>query len=166
MKIKALFLSSSFLFGAAVVLPACGSSSPDNYIEKTTQLGCKYLKKCEESMWDEAGFDSVNDCRDESLDLELVPGTGTVRDLFVEACSDFDKSAARKCLAASRKAVRSCDQELEMEDQTTCAEVCGDPAMGSLLRDPTNQEVVFELLEQMEADGQLELVDGEYTLAE
>ncbi|MEM9459189.1 MAG: hypothetical protein AAGF11_33735 [Myxococcota bacterium] len=158
MKIKSFALSSSLLLGA-LALPACGSSSPDNYIEKSTKLSCKYTKKCEEAMWDEAGYDSVRDCVDQTLDAELLPGAGTARDLFVETCTDFDSSAARQCLSALRKARRSCDvDDVPTEDQEACASVCGElaPEMGALMLEPGNEELVARMLEQLELDGELD----------
>lgn len=157
MKTKTIFSLGALLFGASFVLPACGSSSPENYIEASTKQSCKYTKKCEEAMWNEAGFDSVRDCVDETLDAELLPGAGTVRDLFVENCTDFDKSAARTCLAASRKARRSCDiDDISDDDQKACAEVCGSVDMGNLLLDPTNEELVARMLEDKLLDEQIE----------
>lgn len=158
MKIKTLALSSSLLLGA-LVLPACGSSSPDNYIEKSTKLSCKYTKKCEEAMWNEAGHDSVRDCVDQTLDAELLPGAGTTRDLFVELCTDFDSGAARQCLAAARKARRGCNiEDMSAEDQEACASVCGElsPEMSGLMLDPDHEERVAWMLEQLGLEGELE----------
>lgn len=155
MKTRLLLLSLS----AALLLPACGSSSPESYIEATAKLSCQYLEKCEEAMWEEAGFDSVKDCRDMLLDTDLG-GEGTLRDNFVESCTDFDKGAARKCLAAGRKAKRSCE-DLETVEEPACEEVCGAPAsMGlGLGPDPLTDELVTRALEAMIDDGELELED-------
>jgi hypothetical protein len=156
-----LCLSTSF----AIILPACGTSSPDAYIEKSTTIACKYAKKCEEAMWDEAGFESISDCRDKTLDSNLG-GQGTLRDLFVEGCTDFDSGAARKCLAAARKAKRGCDDLAEV-DEPACNEVCGTPeAMGlGLAPDPLTDELVARALEQMAENGELELEpEGELTV--
>lgn len=137
----------------AFVLPACGASSPDAYVEKSTKLACQYTKKCEEAMWEEAGFDSVSDCVDTLLDTDLG-GEGTLRDAFVESCTDFDKGAARDCLAAARKAKRSCDDEV---DEPACERVCGTPASGlGLGPDPLTDELVTRALEQRVEDGELE----------
>lgn len=149
----------------SIVLPACGTSSPDAYIEKSTTLACKYTKKCDEAMWNEAGFDSISDCRDQVLDTNLA-GQGTLRDLFVEGCTDFDSGAARKCLAAARKAKRSCEDLAEV-DEPACEEVCGVPqAMGQgLAPDPLTDELVARALEQLVENGELELEpEGELTV--
>ena len=152
MKTQALLLSLS----ASFFLPACGSSSPERYIEKSTKLTCQYTKKCKEADWNEAGYDSVSDCREQTLDAELLPGSGTVRDLFVENCSDFDSGAARTCLAAARKAKRSCDENPEPEP--ACNDVCGNnEMMGQVLADPANEELVARVLEELVANGELEL---------
>ncbi len=159
MKIQATLLS---LLSLSIFLPACGASSPEAYIEKSTKIACQYLEKCEEAMWDMAGFDSVNDCRDQLLELS-VDGT-SLRDAFVESCTDFDKSAARKCLAAARKAKRSCD---DMSDEPACEEVCGPaPVAGQALAEPMPADVVARALEQLESSGELELVDDELTSVE
>lgn len=148
-------------FSASIILPACGSSSPDAFIEKNMTLACKYTKKCEEAMWEEAGFESVSDCRDQLLDTDLG-GQGTLRDQFVESCTDFDSSAARKCLAAGRKAKRSCDEEV---DEPACDEVCGTPeAMGQGLAEPVNpDELVSRALEESIESEELE-PEGELTV--
>lgn len=153
MKTQLLLLCSSI----AIVLPACGTSSPEAYIEKSTTIACKYTKKCEEAMWEEAGFESVSECRDELLDTDLG-GQGTLRDLFVEGCTDFDSGAARKCLAAARKAKRSCE-DLAEADEPACQDVCGIPdAMGlGLGPDPLTDELVARALEQLAENGELEL---------
>ena len=162
MKTQLLLLCLSTTF--SIVLPACGTSSPDAYIEKSTTLACKYAKKCEEAMWEEAGFESISDCRDQLLDTNL--GTeGTLRDQFVEGCTDFDSGAARKCLAAARKAKRGCDDLAEV-DEPACNEVCGTPeVMGQGLADPMTDELVARALEQLVENGELELEpEGELTV--
>lgn len=153
MKTQLLLLSLS----SALLLPACGSSSPENYIEASMKIACQYTEKCDEAMWDAAGFDSVNDCRDQLLDADLG-GEGSLRDNFVEGCTDFDKGAARKCLAAARKAKRGCD-DLETVEEPACDEVCGAPAsMGlGLSPEPLTDELVTRALEQMVDNGELEL---------
>jgi hypothetical protein len=151
MKTNAILLSMSTL----LLLPACGAGSPEAYIEKSTKISCQYFEKCEEAMWDEAGFDSVKDCRDKTLDTPIGDG-GTLRDLFLAGCTEFDRGAARKCLGAARKAKRACD-DLETVDEPACDEVCGtNAAMGQVLADPANEELVARALEEMEAQGELE----------
>lgn len=145
MTYKALLCSSFLLLGASAVLPGCATSSPDNYVEKTTKLACQYLEKCETETYEQGGFDSINDCRDQTLDTPLG-NEGTLRDLFVDSCTDFDKSAARTCLRAAKKAKRSCEQN----EEPACEEVCGNPDMAMLFKDPTNQELVAQMLEDME----------------
>ena len=93
MKTRILLLGLS----ASIFLPACGTGSPDAYVEKSIKLACQYTEKCEEAMWNEAGFDSVSDCVDKTLDTDLG-GQGTLREVFVAGCTDFDKGAARDCL--------------------------------------------------------------------
>jgi hypothetical protein len=161
MKTQLLLLCLS----TSIVLPACGTSSPEAYIEKSTTLACKYVEKCEEAMWEEAGFDSISDCREQVLDTDLG-GQGSLRDLFVEGCTDFDSGAARKCLAAARKAKRSCDDLAEV-DEPACDEVCGLPpeAMGQGLAEPMADELVARALEQLVENGELELEpEGELTV--
>ncbi len=156
MKLKSL----SWIFCSSFLLAACGSSSPDNYIEKTTKLSCKYLKKCEESMWNEAGYDNVGDCVDQTLDAEIPVVGGTVRDAFVDSCSDFDSSAARKCLAGLRKAKRKCDLDAaSSEQETACAEVCGTPAASALFADPASLEAALELVDSMPVEDEDEEQD-------
>lgn len=152
MKTRLLLLCLS----TSIALPACGAGSPDAYVEKSTKLACQYAKKCEEAMWEEAGFESVSDCVDKTLDTDLG-GQGTLRDVFVAGCTNFDKGAARDCLAAGRKAKRSCD---DMIDEPACERVCGTPseAMGmGLGPDPLTDELVTRALEQMVENGELEL---------
>ncbi len=144
-----LLLSSSFL------LPACGTGSPDAYVEEAFKISCQYLKKCEEEMWEQSMFESVSDCRDTLLDADLDGNGATLRDSFVESCKDFDGGAARKCLAAARKAKRSCS-DLETVEEPACEEVCGAQPAGQALGEPMSPELVLRALEQMEASGELE----------
>jgi hypothetical protein len=147
---------------ASILLPACGASSPEAFLEKSIKISCQYLEKCEEAMWNDAKFESVNDCRDTLLEVE-IPGQGTFRDLFVDNCTDFDKSAARTCLAAGRKAKRSCDDETE---EPACMEVCGAPSSAGLglSPEPLTDELVTRALEEMIERGELDLeVEDELT---
>jgi hypothetical protein len=132
----------------SILLAACGSSSPEAYIETSIKISCQYLKKCQESSWNAAGYDSVADCRNQLLDEELGE-EGSRRDRFVESCTDFDSSAARECLAALRKAKRDCASEVE---EPACSEVCGMPDAASLsLADSIGGETAAHALEQLEA---------------
>ena len=126
----------------------CGSSSPENFIKKSTEIGCRYAKKCEKDDWDEAGYDSVKDCRDDLVSDDEA-------DAFAEACEDFDRGAARKCLAGLRKAKRKCDEDAASDEQEeACAEVCGSLDIGELTRNPDTTDVVTRILE--DAVGQYE----------
>jgi hypothetical protein len=161
MKTRALLLCLS----ASILLPACGTGSPEAYIEESSKISCQYLKKCEEAMFDMAGFESVKDCRDQLLDLDLG-GEGSLRDQFVAGCTDFDGGAARKCLAAGRKAKRGCD-DLTTVEEPACEEVCGPVQEGDglALAEPLSGELVARALEELDANGELELEPaGELTV--
>lgn len=141
-----------FVFGALFVLTACGSSSPENFIEAQTREGCRKMKKCDESEWNAAGYDNVGDCVDKTLDATLPDGS-TVRDSFVASCEDFDSGNARKCLAGARKIKRTCDDEAASSEQDeACANVCGDPLASELYRDPANLEIALELMSEPEPE--------------
>lgn len=142
------------LLSAASILVGCGSSSIENYVETSTRIGCRYVKKCEKDDWK---FDSVRDCVDETLDAPAGVDGKTRRDVLIESCDDFDSSAARKCLAGSRKAKRQCDLDAPSDDQKkACAEVCGNPAASELFTDPSNHDLALTLLEEIEADESLD----------
>ncbi|MCX4243908.1 hypothetical protein [Paraliomyxa miuraensis] len=150
MKIQALLLCLS----ASILLPACGAGSPDAYVEKSTKIACQHYEKCEPELWEQGMFESVNDCRDQLLDMEF--DGQTLRDQFVESCTDYDRGAARKCLSAARKIKGDCDVNFDEVDEPACDEVCGAPAeLG--LGNPLSGELVARVLEQMEADGELGL---------
>jgi hypothetical protein len=143
---------SRFVIGALLMLTACGSSSPENFIEAQTREGCRKMKKCDESEWDAAGFDSVSDCVDETLDAQLPDGS-TVRDAFVASCEDFDSGHARKCLAGARKVKRTCDDNAaSSEQEDACANVCGNPLASELYRDPSDLEIAAELVSEPEPE--------------
>jgi hypothetical protein len=150
MRIKLLLLCATF------TVVGCGSSSPENYVKTSTRIGCRYYKKCEKDLWDEAGFDNVRDCVNQTLDTEVAPGL-TLEDAFVEGCEDFDSSAARKCLAGMRKVTRTCDEDAASDDQEkACGEVCGRPSASALFSDPSNPDLALRLLEELEAEGALD----------
>ncbi len=57
----------------------------------------------------------------------------------IDLCEDFDRSAARKCLRAARKAERQCSDKVE---KPACGEVCGTPSLPGELEvdlDPTER---------------------------
>jgi hypothetical protein len=142
--------TSIFLSCTIFTLVGCGSSSPENFFEASTRISCRYAKKCEKEEWDASGFDSVRDCVDQALDTP-------VRDLFVEACDDFDSSAARKCLAGMRKVKRQCDVDAASGAQErACRDVCGNPTASELFTDPLNEDAAIMLLAELEADGALD----------
>jgi hypothetical protein len=142
--------TSIFLLCTVFTLVGCGSSSPENFFEASTRISCRYAKKCEKDEWDAAGFDSVRECVDKALDSPL-------HDLLVEACDDFDSSAARKCLAGLRKARRQCDVDAPSEAQKrACRDVCGNPSASELFTDPRNEDAALMLLQELEADGALD----------
>lgn len=148
MKLTTPLLPSLLLLGASIALPACATSSPDNFVEKSAKLSCQYMKECEPDMFDMFGFDSVNDCRDKTLDAP-IGDQGSFRDFFVDNCTDFDRGKARTCLKAARQAKRDCSQN----DEPACQEVCGDQAeMGELLLEPHNPQLVARILEDMGVD--------------
>ncbi|MGH1341853.1 MAG: hypothetical protein ACRBN8_09900 [Nannocystales bacterium] len=118
MKTKLLALSSIFLLSS---LTAAGcTATPEAYHKASTRVGCRALKKCEEDLWKEAGYDNVSDCVDESL--KVVSESD-----FADLCADYDKKEARKCLRSGRKYKRSCDDGDIDED--ACAKVCGTPTL-------------------------------------
>jgi hypothetical protein len=97
----------------------CGWSSPENYYDKSARLTCRYVKKCETSQWNAAGYDNIGDCVDETT-------SEADKDEYVAQCDDFDKRAARQCIAAGRKAIRRCDLDAPSAAQKeACATVCG-----------------------------------------
>lgn len=113
LKTKLLALSSIFLFSSLAV--GC-TTTAEGYYKASTRVGCRTLKKCEEDLWEEAGYDNVGDCVDETLDA-------VSEDDFAEFCDDYDRKEARKCLRSARKAKRSCDED--DIDTDACSKVCG-----------------------------------------
>lgn len=149
MKYKVVLLG--MVLGGLVV--GCGSSSPKAFAKKSGKLNCQTLKKCDEALFNEAGYDSVADCVDDTVKDEDV-------EAFVDACEDFDSGKARQCLAAGRKYKRSCDDDdISEEDARTCAEVCGSINIptGELILDPGNPEVTVRILERA-----VEIMEEEY----
>lgn len=135
--------------GSLVVVVGCGSSSPENFARTTAKIGCRYTKKCEESDWDKAGYDSVQACADEIADDDHVQA-------FADACDDFDNAAARKCLAGMRKAKRQCDEDAaSSEQEDACAEVCGALDLSPLMSDPDASQAVIRMLEEAVAEAEL-----------
>jgi hypothetical protein len=150
MRIKTILLCVTF------IAVGCGSSSPERFIETSSRIQCRFFKKCMRAQWNRSNFDNLRDCVDEALEVEILPGT-TVRDAFVDACNDFDSSAARECLAGMRKAVRKCDDEAPSRAQErACAEVCGSRSASALFSDPSNPDLAIKLLEELEAEGALD----------
>ena len=157
------------VFGLLLSLGACGSSSPDNFIETSTRISCKKMKKCDDAQWNEAGFSSVSDCTDQILDgpaimQESSNGEGeeddglggleslfSYREAFVLACTDFDKKAARQCLSGMRKVKRKCDDgAMSSEQEDACASVCGDPVVSELFVHPEDRELLEFVIEELE----------------
>lgn len=148
MKLKALIALTPLLG-----LVACGSSSPEAYQKATARLACKYIKKCDESVWDEAGYDNVKDCMDKAFPEDQ-------RKAAADACDNFDKKAARKCLAAGRKAKRKCDDDI---DEPECGKVCEISLEGELNDGRTPDEIGLAAAEAAEQAGELdEDLDADY----
>lgn len=130
-------------------LVACGTGSPDAYLEKSAKISCQFLRKCDAAMWNAAGFDSVWDCRDQLLDMDLSPGEGTLRDSFAESCIDFDREAARRCLASKREDKRNCD---DSTIDAACFDVCNPPSLIFQVADvPLDTQLVGRALAELEA---------------
>jgi len=149
MKYKVVLLA--MVLGGLVV--GCGSSSPKAFAKRSGKLSCQTLNKCDEAAFKAAGYDSVSDCVDETVDDEAV-------EAFVDACEDFDNAKARECLAAGRKYKRSCDEDDISEDSAlACAEVCGSLNIptGEIMLDPGNPEVTVQILERA-----VEIMEEEY----
>lgn len=153
MKTKLLALSSIFLLSS---LGAGCSATPESYFKASARVGCKTLKKCEDELWDLAGYDKVSDCVDESLK------DGAEKD-FADACDDYDRGAARKCLRSGRKAKRSC--ETDDIDTDACSKVCGTPGAGELTPEEKGRvvaEAKFAAGEITEQELEDDLADAEF----
>jgi hypothetical protein len=135
---------------------ACGTSSPEGFITTSTRIDCRFVRKCLRAVWNELDYDNLRDCVDDSLEVEVLPGT-TAKDAFVNGCDDFDSSAARDCLAGKRKAVRQCDADAPSRSQErACANVCRRASASALFVDPRNADLALDLLEELEAEGVLD----------
>lgn len=156
LKSKLLLLSSAFLLST---LGAGCSATPKSYYKASTRVGCRTLKKCEEDLWNEAGYDNVSDCVDETLKV-------TSEDDFADLCDDYDRGEARKCLRSARKAKRSCDTD--DIDADACAKVCGTiefPGTGELTPEEKGRvvaEAKFAAGEITEQELEDELAEAEF----
>ncbi len=127
--------------GISFVAVGCGSSSPKAFAKRSGKLACQTIEKCEEEIWKAAGYDSVSECVDDTTKEDDV-------EAFVDACDDFDRGAARKCLAAARKYKRSCDEADRTEEaMKDCGEVCGNLQQQEGLHiDPNDPESMTDVL--------------------
>ncbi len=118
------------------------SLTPEQFARSEARATCRMAKRCNRQQFVEEGYSSVRECAQDALD-ENSPED------FADACDDFDRQAARKCLRGIRQARRACDPE-KPDDQLleACAEVCGDSVayraadLERLLSGPTERQQV------------------------
>lgn len=137
MKARIMLLGVSLAVSSLAI--GCGARSPKSFIKRQAKIGCRALKKCDDDAWKAADFDNVRECIDETTKEDQV-------EAFADACEDFDRKAARKCLAAARKYKRTCDDDdHQLED---CAKVCGSLNVEGLQLDPSDPDTIADILER------------------
>ena len=137
MKARIMLLGVSLAVSSFAI--GCGASSPKSFIKRQAKIGCRALKKCDDDAWKATDYDNVRECIDDTTKEDQV-------EAFVDLCDDFDRKAARKCLAAARKYKRTCDDDdLEFED---CAKVCGAINVEGLELDPTDPDSIADIMER------------------
>lgn len=115
------------------------SLTPEQYARSEARATCRMAKRCNRAQFVQ-DYDTVRECARDVLD-ENPPED------FADACDDFDRQAARKCLRGIRQARRACDPEAPDDELVeACAEVCGDAVayraadLERLLSTPTERQ--------------------------
>ncbi len=155
--VKTQRIAISALFFLSTLGSAC-TATPESFWKAVARVDCRTAKKCEEALWVELGYDSVQDCVDEYLDEAS-------EDDFADFCDDYDRKEARKCLRSARKTKRSCDYDDTDED--ACASVCSNAGRSGEGLTPEEKgravaEAKFASGEITEAELQHDLADAEF----
>ncbi len=114
------------ILALSVLSTSACTITPESYAKTSLKESCKYVKQCEEEAWEQAGYDSISDCR-EDLEMLLEEDGQDYQEAFAEQCQDYDRSSARKCLKAFRKLRRDCGSLETENNNEDCAAVCGPP---------------------------------------
>lgn len=111
-------LSSLLSAFALSTLGACvsvGNVTEDNFAEKSAQLGCKMLEKCNRGYF-ESEYSDQADCID-----ELEEDTEDMMDAADDADCDFEEDEAQKCLDTF--AASTCEEYYEGDAWDDCEDI-------------------------------------------